>query len=240
MAGGYQFSSDVRQLIGPQATAAIEKERPVYTCRRCQKQADSRTEDTSVIVLSAPNQPQVIQLAHRGCLPSQVIKLDHITPPVDDDPDDLITLAIVSDGTTLTPIPESLLVIDRPVPFEILHRDGDSVSLWLNLLLEDGWALAFPDRLEAPPVTSYRAHVYPDGSGQVHGPRKRGLAPFLDQLPPLPPGWLDVLRRTERLTILAGNIGLRDAADASAITTLLPRAVRAGKVAVARIPVTMH
>ncbi|MBN7428695.1 hypothetical protein IUS39_23760 [Mycobacteroides abscessus subsp. massiliense] len=233
----YRYPPAIADRLGAETIRTMHREKPQYNCAGCKENGDPSTDNTSVIVITAPQQVDVVQFAHSRCLPSQIVVADHIDYPTgSDDGDDVTSTTTVLPAGPGRPQAEAMLIIDRDIPFELVIINGDTVNLWLNDLLEHGWALAAPTFVEIPVAAQYSAHIDSDGTGYVSSPHN---TPLLDHIPPPVDGWLETARAAAGLTVLAGRIGL-DNAHPGVTGAAITRAIAQGNVAVARIPVIFN
>ncbi|SLI19244.1 Uncharacterised protein [Mycobacteroides abscessus subsp. abscessus] len=230
--GLYTYPQAIADRLGDPTIRTMHREKPAYNCAGCKQDGDPSRDDTSVIVITAPQQPDVVQFAHSRCLPSQIVTADHIDYPVgSDDGDDVTSTTAVLPAGPGRPRAEAMLIIDRGIAFELVISNGDTVNLWLNDLFEHGWALAAPTTMATPVVDRYSAHINSDGTGYISSPHD---IPLLDHIPAPVDGWLDIVRATGGLTVMAGRVGLK-AANPGTTGAVLTQAIARGDVAVARI-----
>lgn len=229
----YTYPPAIADRLGVETIRTMHREKPRYNCAGCKEDGDPSTDDTSVIVITAPQQVDVVQFSHSRCLPSQIVVADHIDHPIgSDDGDDVTSATAVLPAGPGRPRAEAMLIIDRDVPLELVFINGDTVNLWLNDLLEHGWALAAPAIMQTPVVDRYSAYINADGTGYISSPHD---IPLLDHIPAPVDGWLDIVRAAGGLTVMAGRVGLKDT-NPGTTGAVLTQAIAQGNVAVARIP----
>lgn len=235
-------SPEVREVLTDPVADRLQVEgQGEFNCVSCKLPGSTEQGDAvSVVVFQHPDQ-MVIKLAHQLCVGSVVIPTDKLysqLPGVlEPEADDVTTVA----GMTEIPGQGKIatLVFDRERGVSAFSEAGDSIDPWFSALLKSGWSLA-PAAISWPrPVPRWKLALdRKQGIGEIFAADKSS---FLDQLPPLPPGWTELAARNKEILIVAGS-GLGLAANegmGSAVRRSLDEAAQQGNLLAGRIAVSL-
>lgn len=239
------IAPEVASLIGSaQNTVKSRSAHAEFNCFICEMKGDvEKGDDVSVLVVQFTDRP-LLRLAHTRCSHSRIFSVDQAftdwvgSDDYDQAPNtDVTSLAVTVPGPDDLPV--ATLIIDN-AGVVALTRAGDTLDLWLQRLLGDGWQL-YVERLDGfpPSVPGYEIRLDPaSGDGEVTSPH----GPLLDRLPtPLPPRWLESAFARGSVQVFAGDFQLnrlRGDLDVEGVFGLWEAARKRGDLAVATVPVS--
>ncbi|MGD9622216.1 MAG: hypothetical protein AB7G47_19510 [Mycolicibacterium sp.] len=231
-----ECSPPVKALIGGEVLTTLRRTADHYSCYSCHQPGNATRARTNVIVITGTDGPPVIQLAHAGCTPSQIVTLDG--PTTDKHSfsrgEDVISM------TTLWPAPEGPLaglIIDRHAELSIVFGHGDREDPWLQLLLDKQWALVLDANQDFPLVSTTALELDGPGRVTIDAPDAQSTVTLLAPLPDPTPEWITAAATRGIVRVYAGDIGLRNHPEHDAPNAVVA-AIAAGQVAGAYIPVT--
>jgi hypothetical protein len=239
-----EVSPEVVALAGASGAAEFDQlasEGP-YECPACQRPGTVSTDGTSAVIVRAANPPiTILALAHRACLPSQVLDVASVTVRPDCDPVSYSWVSQQPGG------PEARMLLDYPSGAAIGTPAGEEVDLLVTGLLEAGMELITNlDAMSPPPCAGLTAQI--DGDVVIIWQRTTALfTGSLDRLR----NWQHAAAGAGEIVVLAGADvftsatrdmpGARgDAAvyDGGDLRSSLAAAVGAGRVVGGRVTVT--
>jgi hypothetical protein len=228
----YVIAAAVREAIGAGPAADVRAGRaspPRYQCLLCDQDGDARRTLTTVILLQE-GPADLLAYAHARCLPSQVTTLA------------AVTAARTATGTPEPPPgpsdvmlgwygPHAALIADEPATPAMLTPDG-AINLALGTWLNEGFAVAVPNTIPPPLPSGWAVHV---AGRSLRGVTAPGgwwwQADTAGQAVQLPGEWVTAAHQHGTVAVLAGDIGLADAATGQEFTAAMHAAITAGRVA---------
>lgn len=195
-----------------------------FKCPQCGASGDFAIDDASAIAIVTSHQV-VVRYAHTSCASSQVVHAPDDEPWM---PDDVRTLAAL----ILPPNPGQGAVLLMESTATVIYEasGGDTVNAFLTAWQQAGAQLLLSADQRPARVKGARLHLDPaTGTG---GLQIDGNA-WLDELPPLPPGWAQTAIRSQSVTVYVGDgLGLRGMAESAvnSMDDLLGTAISRGNV----------
>jgi hypothetical protein len=200
-------SAEVQQLIGGEnLQKLLTTSYSSYRCVRCGE--PGRTANpTTVVVYLYRRRKALVELAHAGCAPSEVIELDADPPPgigLDRTRADMRAMTLVLEYP-VEPAVRPLLLLERRTETVKSAQGGEKISLAVSALLRHGlglmasgsqlpglaedWRLHRPDRYSARLLEANGVTVYSGACAQ-------------------PDDWSQLVDSAGACVVLVGSIGL--------------------------------
>lgn len=227
--GVVSVAPDVAALLGPLVTARLRQQRSDMVCCVCRTMIDVASGDDASVVLEQHDNVARVVFAHTSCMASQVIGDVHPMFTADAERVEVVTAAVVLptlDG------PRPWLFIQQRGGQRILTPTGDEIDPYLSEFLARGWEILGALGRPAPDVATARLMLYPGGWGTLTADDEV----LLDQMPPLPSAWVELVEAYGWVDVGVGDFGLVRRRPETVKPSAFMNAARRGGLVAGRVP----
>jgi hypothetical protein len=235
----FDVAPAVRALAGDQDLRLLaQMAAEPFECIACGQEGTASKTAASAVIIRAPKvirggsavtvspnrDLMLLRLAHRSCLPSQIIDTDEVMEPGE------ASVGVSTAMFVVRGMPQPVLLLDFVSGFAAQAETDGRVDLLVSSLLKAGMALVTDLWSPLPRAPGFSVRMR-RGKVSVWAPDGRALLEESEVV--RAPGWRKVVRDLGEVTVLAGSgLGLSVGTDG------LAEAVRAGRVAGALIQVS--